>query len=292
MTIGIYKLVFPNTKKVYIGQSIDIERRYKQHIYNMSNYKSSILLNEAFNNYGIPSIEILEVVYDIQELTNKERQYIHQYDTYTNGFNSVTGDTEQLFGPFNPSSLYNEEDYFCILYYLSDSKYTHKNISDILEVSINVIRDISSLKRHVWLKTVYPELYSKMESLKYNRNSISGKKTYPRVVSPEGAIHTVTNITNFAKEHGLLVPGLHKLLNSYRDTYKGWTLEGYKDYFIEYTKVKDPKGNVYSIPKNGLSKFSEDHGLVRSSLQKLVRGTASSHRGWVRVPKNDLELND
>ena len=33
MTCGIYKLVFNGTAKIYIGQSLNIESRYRDHVY-------------------------------------------------------------------------------------------------------------------------------------------------------------------------------------------------------------------------------------------------------------------
>lgn len=35
--VGIYKLNFRGTDQVYIGQSIDVDRRYKQHLYYIEN---------------------------------------------------------------------------------------------------------------------------------------------------------------------------------------------------------------------------------------------------------------
>jgi len=288
MTIGIYKLVFPNTSKLYIGQSIDIERRYLQHIYCMSKGSSSKELNKAYSVFGKPSLEIVEVT-SSEELDQKELHYILKYNAYISGFNSLSGDTDQLFGVNNPNCKYSEEDCFCVLYYLTDPSYTHNDISLILDVSKNVISDISSLKSHVWLKEKYPELYSKVEELAGTRSSINGKHRYPRIVSPEGVVHEVTNITAFAKSNNLLVSGLHKLLNNYRKSYKGWTQENHIDSFEKYSDIVSPLGAVFSISKNGLSEFARAHGLLRESLQRLVRGKAESHRGWKRVVKNTLE---
>ena len=51
MTTGIYQLVFKGTDKVYIGQSIDIEHRYKGHISCLQLGKGVSKLQNAYNIY-------------------------------------------------------------------------------------------------------------------------------------------------------------------------------------------------------------------------------------------------
>jgi len=71
--IGIYKITSP-TKKVYIGQSVDIEKRFKT--YEKLNCKTQIILYNSFLKYGFEShkFEIL-CECDLKELNNKERYY-------------------------------------------------------------------------------------------------------------------------------------------------------------------------------------------------------------------------
>lgn len=73
-----------------------------------------------------------------------------------------------MYGTNNPNSKYKEEDYFCVLYYLGYLGYTFKAIEDITGVSIYVIQDIATLKRHAWLAERYPELYAKIVPLANN----------------------------------------------------------------------------------------------------------------------------
>lgn len=52
--IGIYKITNLINSKVYIGQSNDIERRFKQHkSINEQKRHSHLPLYQAFNKYGI-----------------------------------------------------------------------------------------------------------------------------------------------------------------------------------------------------------------------------------------------
>lgn len=86
--VGIYKITSPNGK-VYIGQSKDIQLRWKQHINNPSNK----FLKESFDEYGVSNhqFDILDTCYE-WELDEIEEGYILQYKA-TNpkfGFNLST----------------------------------------------------------------------------------------------------------------------------------------------------------------------------------------------------------
>jgi hypothetical protein len=74
--IGIYKITSP-TKKVYIGQSINIEKRFKQ--YKSLNSKQQPRLNYSFLKYGV-EIHIFEVIEECSiELLNERERYWQEY---------------------------------------------------------------------------------------------------------------------------------------------------------------------------------------------------------------------
>jgi len=84
--IGIYKITSP-TKKVYIGQSIDIEKRFNT--YKGLHCKVQPILYRSFLKYGIDKhkFEIL-CECDINELNDKERYYQDAFmATGKNGLN-------------------------------------------------------------------------------------------------------------------------------------------------------------------------------------------------------------
>ena len=94
--IGIYKITNLINNKIYVGQSIDIDERWKQHIYkafnsNEKGYNSIIHL--AFRKYGIENftLEVLEEC-KIEELDNKERYWIKELNSLEpNGYNILVG---------------------------------------------------------------------------------------------------------------------------------------------------------------------------------------------------------
>lgn len=86
--IGIYKITSP-TKKVYIGQSVNIERRFKE--YKRSLAKGQVLLNRSFLKYGIERHKF-EIICEceITELNNKERYFQLLYSAIgKNGLNCI-----------------------------------------------------------------------------------------------------------------------------------------------------------------------------------------------------------
>lgn len=88
--IGIYKITNKINGKCYIGQSVDIERRFNEH----KNCKVDKPLYRAFKKYGIDNFtfEILEECSQ-EELNEKEIYYIVFYNSTTdgNGYNLEHG---------------------------------------------------------------------------------------------------------------------------------------------------------------------------------------------------------
>ena len=89
---GIYKITNLVNGNAYIGQSVDIEKRFKDHKYRaFVNYPSNRdyekALYRAFRKYGIENFkfEVLEIC-QVSELNDKEINYIKLYDTYNNGY--------------------------------------------------------------------------------------------------------------------------------------------------------------------------------------------------------------
>ena len=100
--IGIYKITSP-TNKVYIGQSVDIDFRFKS--YNSKECKSQIKLNRSFLKYGIDN-HIFEVVENCstESLNEKERYYQEKYNCVDNGLNCRFTTTKDKSGYFSKES--------------------------------------------------------------------------------------------------------------------------------------------------------------------------------------------
>ena len=95
MTCGIYKIENKINSKVYIGQSINIEERWKNHKKSIYSCKDEYdyPLYRAIRLYGIENFEwIIIEECNKEELNNKEKYYIKQYNSITPyGYNQTFG---------------------------------------------------------------------------------------------------------------------------------------------------------------------------------------------------------
>jgi group I intron endonuclease len=89
--IGIYKITSP-TNRIYIGQSNDIEKRWKSYL---KNSKVQVKLHRSFLKYGIEN-HIFEVVEEcsIELLNERERCWQDFYNVLNGGLNCILTDTK------------------------------------------------------------------------------------------------------------------------------------------------------------------------------------------------------
>lgn len=96
---GIYKITNNINGKCYIGQSLYLKKRIRQHL-SYKSHKDKLALYKAFNKYGVDkfTIEILETIdtekcnIDIKsELDRLEISYIKKYNSYISGYNQTIG---------------------------------------------------------------------------------------------------------------------------------------------------------------------------------------------------------
>lgn len=100
--IGIYKITSPSNR-VYIGQSIDIERRFRH--YKRLSCKDQVKIYNSFLKYGVDAhiFEVLELC-DTKDLNNRERYYQNLYDSVANGLNLLYVKSEHFNGGHSEES--------------------------------------------------------------------------------------------------------------------------------------------------------------------------------------------
>ena len=89
MSCGIYKIENLLNGKSYIGQSIEIERRFSKH----KSAKDDFYIHRAIRKYGVEnfSFEILEEC-KVEELNEREKFWIKEKNTLIpNGYNMIPG---------------------------------------------------------------------------------------------------------------------------------------------------------------------------------------------------------
>ena len=111
--IGIYKIENLNNGKIYIGQSNNIQRRFKEH--QTKGAISKIPVDTAIQKYGSGnfSFEILEEC-SLEELNTKESYWINIYEADISGYNCNKGGDQASIGSQNSNAKLTEEDVITI----------------------------------------------------------------------------------------------------------------------------------------------------------------------------------
>lgn len=175
---GIYKIKNIINNKCYIGQSCDIESRWKKHLADLEkNIHHSEDLQEDFNKYGREnfSFEILEKINDPELLFIIEDFYINKFHTYSLGYN-MTPSKQQKKNIYN---LYINIDRINETLYTNDFiVFDDILLGDITSgiADINVINGMNPLLDYLlFLKKSFPLLKSEIY---YENLSKNNKKVY------------------------------------------------------------------------------------------------------------------
>lgn len=176
MTCGIYLLKFKGTDKVYVGQSLHIEKRFLEHLSSFRRGTSSTKLTSAYKEFGVPELLILLETSE-EELFISEEEAIEIYNSVEKGFNTMCrsgGRLTTLVGEEAGGSLYSNHQITEVFFHLIDETnlYSHKEIENITGVSISTIAQVSSSNTHLWLKDKYPEEYKILERLLPTRKEL------------------------------------------------------------------------------------------------------------------------
>lgn len=197
---GIYKIENKINGHVYIGQSINIARRWRTHKnqYNQSDnnqYESS--LYRAIRKYGLDnfSFEVLEEC-SRDQLNQKEIYWIKYYNSYLDGYNDTSG------GDAAPPQKVTPKILDEIKAELRDDKLTQISISKKYGVSENIICGINT--GYYWYSDEENYPIRKRVILKdFDKRKPPKKQSQPRISKcpPQDALIKVlrNNNGNFAQ---------------------------------------------------------------------------------------------
>lgn len=167
--VGIYKIENLINHKKYIGQSVNIKRRWKDEkisAFNENDRGYNYPLSRAFRKYGIEnfSFEILEEC-NIEELNNKEQYWIEYYDSFFNGYNQTLGGDSSKSQP--------KEKIIGVFKDLETTDMTHKEIAQKWELSTETVQGINT-GRYWYRENIEYPIQKRCKILK----EIKGKKYY------------------------------------------------------------------------------------------------------------------
>jgi hypothetical protein len=217
----IYKLIFPNTTKVYVGQSYCPEKRLSRHQQKLRDgIHHSKKLQAEYPECGIPELEILEEC-SVSEVDTKELAWIAKLNSFYAGYNSAIGGSGTGSGLDSTNCKYCAEDYQAILTFLAYTDMTTKEIAEELSVGQSTVLNISSQAYHTYLKDTMPKEWELMINKQRHHPNW---RSYPQVIDPLGTVHSIISARAFSREHKLDQSDFSKLLNGKRSSVRGWKL--------------------------------------------------------------------
>ncbi len=297
MTVGIYALVFTDYEPIYVGQSINIEKRYKAHLYALNNesHSNNKLLN-VYKKYGAPELFILEEVHSTSILDDREIFYINKFNSVNNGLNICNAPIGSCRGETHPRAVYSDEQVLQVIKLLGQPKTFHLSFTDIVELTgvkydsvIAISKGIVGVQHRETIPIEYDSMRNRHNCRileKHNKDE-EFNSSIPKVISPEGVTYTITNIEEFCTLHKLDTANLRNVLKGVRKTHKGWALEIHKDIptnelhrwsGVTHPLIISPEVKEYTV--FNITKFAKCHGLNSSTLCQLFKGKAKSHKGW------------
>jgi len=162
MTCGIYSIFWPSLGSVYVGRSINIERRLYDHLYRLRNgIHYNYKLIDMYTRYGEPETCILEEC-STNELAELEKLWINEFSSVKEGLNIADGDGRHYIGTETGKSKYTKTTILKVFSLLYSSNLYLKDIAKKLNVPISLPTNILYNGQHMWLKDQYPKEYLTM----------------------------------------------------------------------------------------------------------------------------------
>lgn len=265
--IGIYKITNLINKKIYIGQSIDINRRFKEHIRISKLNKDNMPIHKAIYKYGIENF-ILEIIEEcnIELLDEKEIYYINFFNSrdkhigYNISFGGNTGPIKS--GIDNINSILTEEIVIKIrTLYLEGyvKKQAYERINKIYPININTFSD-------VWIGKTYKNIHYYVYDDEYKSVIKEFRSINKSKLSNTNAKQYVLDIRN-ARCSGEQLSEYYKLhysdklnINTFKDI---WYYRTYAYILptIENKNIKNKKSYKRDVP---VLQYSKDGILIKS----------------------------
>lgn len=288
---GVYALYWECTDKLYIGQTISIPTRYRQHINLLEKRKHyNYKLQEAYDLFGPPTYIILK--YCTPSLLNtSEIELISEFNSVFDGYNILHGG-DSNYGENHPNSLYTNAQIEKVFLKLLDRTIPQKDISKSTGVSLDVIKAVSRGSLHGWLQEKYPKEYISLIESKKDQHNSGEKHSMSKHTNREiedlflnYLVDRLDTLTNISKASGIEynIVSLVACGKSHK-----WLKDKYPE---QYTKMISNIGKVvnnYPLITNGSevvvvengTQFCRERGLSLPNLCKVFKGVRIQHKGW------------
>lgn len=283
---GIYGILCTLNYKIYIGSSVQVLTRIKNHFNELSHYKhKNQLLQNAWNKYGKENFLFL-LIEETEEsgLEVREQYWMDYYKAYNRDFGYNISETAVILGKFIKSKEWIV---------------TRPNGEDVLVKNIHEFcrNESTELDPSCMLKVARGtrNQHRKYKCRPYNFSKEDWEKTKTRhwkacsgwqgkwlVVYPCGKEEELDSLTTFCKNNNLDQGSLAKVSTGKATHHKGfkcYKVDGPEIQEIPKTepppkyKITYPDQETVVITSN-LSKFSRDNNLIPKTMHQIC------NRGW------------
>lgn len=157
---GIYRILFNDTSKYYIGLSNNIRRRMTEHCRKDILEHPDLPLSKAIVKHGIKDVEILEYIpaSDRDRLCDREKYWIQYYKSlvFENGYNISKGGDGANSGTDNNASNITQEELNNIVLLLKNTKMSYREIGEKFSMCSEAIGRINRGEHYYNESLVYP----------------------------------------------------------------------------------------------------------------------------------------
>lgn len=287
-TSGIYKISNLVTGKCYIGSSVNLQRRWQEHYYDLcKNQHYNAKLQRTWNKHTESAFrfEIIELVLSAF-LLEREQYWLDRIK------------------PYERNKGYNLNKY-------ANSCLGTKRSPETIEKH----RIASTGKKHT------DEAKAKISHANKGRHHAPEEDT-PKmkaliITDPQGNEYPILGIKKFCDEHSLSRAALMLVAKGKQAQHKGYKARypgddpqepkppkrreriskpprvkkkrsyGQYEWHRKNMILTDPNGIEYIV--HGVNGFCKEHGLDSSCITKVAKGIHSQHRGWkARFPDSDV----
>lgn len=223
----IYSIINNKTKERYVGQTIDLERRKKEHFKDLeSNKHLNKKLQSAWNKYGKNNFSFEYQKYDLankDELNILEKAFIQQYDSYYNGYNLTLGGD----GGNTRGNLSFEN--YCLIYIGCRWKGMTEKIAKVLNIDSSTVSAILREKTYLWYKEEADrltkeekkEIQDKFDTIFNTKGKIADKNRVPTHLTEDDYFYCLCIASSYGR-------GIETALSKFFDKHKSFLANSIK----------------------------------------------------------------
>lgn len=309
MTIGIYKLKFNGLEDwPYVGQSRNIEVRYKAHLTTLARGIGNASVLEAYEMCGPPELEILEECME-GVLNTREKYWINKLDSHNNGLNKTPGgDIYMGSGVNHYKSKFTKEQIVEGMKKLRDTNITIDQAAKDVGMTYAALYQIKSGITHTWFQEEYPEVFMELQDQdrrkkkgycnrsKYTKEQLL--EVWKLLQNPELTYIMIEDLTEVSKNqiYSIASGRSHEWLqeefpkeyivirNINRVSHKTW-----EDSSVTLVSPEGEEFFVETGPTEFANLIGENKAFI-AGISLVLNGKASQYKGWTRKD-NPLQVH-